>query len=144
MKTIKKDIILACDAKKVWEMITEKSKYELWTKAFSPSSTFTGNMALGAEIKFEDGTGNGLIAKITTFSPNEAIAFTFIGEIIDGKRIESSQFLETIESYQLEEQEKGTRFSIQSMMPEMYYDEMSAMWDAALQDLAKYIETAKN
>ena len=81
MRKLTKEVLLTCDAKKVWQILTKKANYEYWTQVFSPKSTYEGTLELGETLRFLDGEWYGLEAIVTVFRSYSQLVFTFIGEI---------------------------------------------------------------
>lgn len=131
MKHIKKEFLLHCAPQKAWQLIVDRSKYELWAAAFQEGSTYSGEMKLNETISFVDETGNGLVSKVVVFEPEKEIKFAFSGEITDGKYVEVPEIAEMLEHYLFEPVGNQTKMLVDVVMDDEYYDLMNDLWDKA-------------
>ncbi|MGX7264287.1 SRPBCC family protein [Enterococcus crotali] len=131
MKHIKKEFLLNCTPAKAWQLVVDRSKYEIWAAAFQAGSTYSGEMKLNETISFVDETGNGLVSKVVIFEPEKEIKFAFLGEITDGKYVEVPEFTEMLEHYLFEPVGNQTKMLVDVAMDDEYYEMMNDLWDKA-------------
>ena len=133
MRKLTKDVLLTCDAKKVWGILTKKDNYEYWTQVFSPKSTYEGVMELGEILRFLDGEGYGLEAIVTVFRPYSQLVFTFTGEISKtGVKALDSEPKHT-ETYELIAKGDQTKLLVTADVDNTYYNMMDEMWDRGIE-----------
>lgn len=137
MKHIKKEFMLNCKPDKAWQLIIDRSKYDIWAAAFQEGSTYIGEMGLNETVSFVDESGNGLVAKVVVFEPEKEIKFSFLGEITDGKYAEVPEFTDWLEHYLFEPVGNQTKMLVDVVMDDQYYDMMNNLWDIAGIELVK-------
>lgn len=137
MKHIKKEFLLNCAPKKAWQLVVDRSKYELWAAVFQEGSTYSGEMKLNETISFVDESGNGLVSKVVVFEPEKEIKFAFLGEITDSKYVEVPGFAEMLEHYLFEPVGNQTKMLVDVVMDDEYYNMMNDLWDKAGSELIK-------
>ncbi|OJG92711.1 hypothetical protein RV15_GL002656 [Enterococcus silesiacus] len=131
MKHIKKEFLLNCTPEKAWQLVVDRSKYEKWAAAFQEGSTYSGEMKLNETVSFVDESGNGLVAKVVIFEPEQEIKFAFLGEVTDGQYVEVPEFAEMLEHYFFEPVGNQTKMLVDVVMDDEYYEMMNDLWDKA-------------
>ena len=86
MKTLSFSSSIKAPVATVWSTMLDHPTYEQWTAAFSEGSTYTGSRDQGAEIRFVDPSGQGMIAEIAENRLHSFISIHHLGELqIDPK-----------------------------------------------------------
>lgn len=129
---------------KVWHVLWDDATYPEWTSAFSEGSHAETDWKEGSKIKFLDGKGSGMVSEITTLRPNEYMAFTHKGEIIDGVEDTTSDKVKSwqgaLETYTLEENNGVTNLTVTVDIDEEFCEMFKEMFPKALQKLKELSE----
>jgi len=138
IKLIRNSVSINAPKEKVWELLTTTEYTEDWYTEFCPGGVNNKvDWKQGGRAVFTDNTGFGMIGKIKTWKPNEALVFEFDGQIKDGKEDFDSPEAKSLkgaqERYKLTEQNGQTRLDIEADMNAEYFDMMSDAWERALQ-----------
>ena len=125
---------------KVWETLWEDASYRKWTSVFSPTSYAETDWKEGSKVRFLDGSGSGMVARIEANRPNEFMSFKHLGEIKDGvEDIESEkvkQWAGGLENYHLREASRdATELLVEIDLNEEFKDMFSKMFPKALEQV---------
>lgn len=120
-------------------------KYKIWTKAFSPNSSYIGSWTEGSEITFVDKDRGGTVAHIDKLKPYDQVTATHIATLTaDGVRETTGEFTEkwigTKETYRLEESDGKTVFKVEMQTDPAFEGMFEGSWPQALKDLKKLAE----
>ena len=148
-ETLHFEIVIHAPVQKVWDTMLGPETYKEWTKVFEPTSYYEGSWEKGSQIKFLGGDGSGMLSEIAENIPHKFISIRHLGEVRGGVEDTTSpqvqQWLPAYENYTFEEQEVGTKLSVdmemesspQSVaMKEMF----EGMWPKALESLKQLCE----
>lgn len=137
---------------KVWDTMLEQDTYQLWTKAFDPSSRYVGSWDKGSEIKFiGDSNGetgeSGMYARIQENRLHEYLSIEHIGMIQNGVIDTTSDAVKAwtpaFENYTFNEVDGGTELLIDIDVNDEYKVMFEDMWPKALDLLKELVEGAK-
>ena len=141
MNTLKFQTQINAPKDRVWNALWDPANYREWTRAFSDSSHFDGELKQGKEIDFLDGDNNGMYARVETLKPNEEMAFRHVGEIRAGQRQDpSTEWGNNLESYSLSEVNGRTTLDVSVDAPDEYAAQMNDMFPKALANLKALAE----
>lgn len=148
MEKVHFDIDIKAPADKVFDSIVNKKKYEEWTAAFNPTSTFEGGWEKGDKILFvgtsKEGKKEGMVAKIRENIPNKQISIQHIGMLNDGQEVtegpEIEKWVNALEEYFLEEKNGGTHFKVAIDVSPDFKDYFEKTWPKALSKLKEVSE----
>lgn len=128
-------IILNNNVEYVFDKLFEKTIYEEWSKVFSTGSRMSGLLAIGEEIGFYDGDGNGMIATVSKYEINKVVEFRYLAELMDGKRTpyeDDSNF----ERYTFTNlQDQMVMLDIELNIPDEYRDLFEELWEKAIVEI---------
>lgn len=143
MKKLHYTITINAPRKHVYKVMLEKPTYNEWTTAFSEHSDYEGAWDQGSQIKFVDGSGNGMISEIAENKPNEYVSIHHLGEIQDGKEKRYDP-ADGYENYTLEDADGGTKVTVEMVnLPDEYEGMFNEMWPKALDKLKEIAEASK-
>ena len=149
MKKIQKSIMIDAPREVVWASIININKFQLWSAAFTPTSTFVGGWQQGQSIQFlmkdEQGQTQGMLAEIVASDHLRHITIHHIGlvsgDVVDYDSDEAKKWVPAYEIYDLESLSPGvTRFSVNVEVNEDYLEDMADAWSDALQLLKEVCE----
>ncbi len=149
MKKLKLEVLINAPAEKVWDAVVNVRKYEKWTAAFNPTSTFEGGWNKGDTIRFigtnEQGKKEGMISEIAESRYPEFISIKHRGMILDGVEDTTSEEVKkwtpAYENYTLERVgPEQTLFKLSLDTPEEWEDMMKDMWPKAFKLLKEVSE----
>ena len=83
-KTLHFETLIDAPKETVWDTMLQSPTYEAWTTEFCEGSHFKGSWDEGAEIRFLDPNGNGMISVIEKNVPYEFVSIKHIGVIQNG------------------------------------------------------------
>ena len=141
MQKILKTLFINAPREKVWNTMLDHSSYSEWTKAFNPSSSFTGSWEEGSSIKFlgvnpETGEQGGMSSKIVANRLHEFVSIEHMAEIRNGaeglEEVKNSEWAGAHENYTFEDKDGGTLLTIELDVTEKEKAMMGDMWDTAL------------
>lgn len=150
MPKINESIQINATAKKVWNAVTDKDNYKVWTEPFSPGSYFEGNWEEGSKILFlapdsESGLNSGLVSVIVENRPFTFISIKHIGEVNKGVEDTTSEQVQAwapfFENYIFEEKNGVTTFTVDMETTDEYHSQMLSMWQSALLKLKEVAES---
>ena len=81
MQTLHYTVTITAPVSKVRDTMINHPTYEQWTSAFSEWSTYVWSRDQGADIKFIDPAGQGMIAKVAVNKLHEYISIQHLWEI---------------------------------------------------------------
>lgn len=119
---------------RVRSLMLNHPSYEMWTKAFSEWSTYTGSREQWSEIRFHDETWQGMIAKIAESRLHEYVSIQHLWEI--GKDNQTTMYEKTsFENYTFTDiGGDATKVDVEmTAMPDEWVDMFNVMWPKALE-----------
>lgn len=137
-QTINQKMEINAPAEKVWQVLWNKDSYKKWAEVFMPGSHYTGDLKAGGRIQFLDPDNNGMESDVESVTKNREITFHHLFELEAGK--EGRNLGNMREKYLLREQDGVTTLSVNSDMPEEYFNEMDASMTKALQTIKELAE----
>jgi uncharacterized protein YndB with AHSA1/START domain len=144
MPKIKKTIEINASKEKVWEVLTEDRYTKIWYAEFHEGSHAITDWKVGSKAVFTDGSGNGIIAKITKNDPTEILSMEYSGMLINGKEDYESEMACGVaggsETYIMLEKEGVTTLDVEADMNDEMYDMMSGLWEKAFAKLKELAE----
>ena len=122
---------------KVWNALWEDRNYRNWTSAFSPESRVeTDNWKKGSKVRFTDGKGSGMLARIAENKANEFMSFEHYGQVIEGvEDTESEKVKEWAgahENYTLQENNGKTELIVDMDVSDQWKEYFDKTWPVAL------------
>ena len=152
MEKLNYKITIDAPREKVWEVLWGDSSYTQWTIFFSPSSNVVNpetsmpetDWKKGSKILFTDGSGSGMVAKISDNIPNEYMSFTHLGEIKDGVEDLTSEKVKgwagAKENYRLKDLGGKTELEVDVDTAAEYAEMFKGMWPKALDKVKELSE----
>lgn len=152
MEKIYHSIHINAPREKVWDTMFDKETYREWTKPFNPSSSFEGSMEgsweEGSEIRFigktEEGKEEGMYSRIQENRKHEYLSIEHLGMIVDGKvdteSEEVKKWTPAFENYTFEDENGGTKVSVDMDIAQEYKEQFEKMWAEALNKLKELAE----
>lgn len=136
MKTIQKTKQINAPKEKVWNVLLEDAYNRIWMAEFMEGSHAKTDWIVGHKVRFLDNNDNGLVGRIITKQPYEAIEMEYDGEVKNGQDDLDSDMARQMkgsrENYYLSEENGVTTLKIESDMDDNWIEMMSAAWDRAL------------
>lgn len=148
LDTLKFNIAINADVKKVWQTMLEAKTYLIWAKEFHPSSHYEGSWQKGAEIKFlafdDKGKTQGMFSMISECDQYQYISIKHIGFIADGKIDTTSEAVKkwtpSFENYTFTSENGTTHLKVEMQTPSDYKAMFEEMWPRALGVLKQLCE----
>jgi len=141
MKTIKKEIEISAPREKVWAVLLDETYNSDWYSIFSEGTTAKSDWIEGHKISFTNKTGSGIVGKIARKKPYEKLQFVYDGMIVNGTEDYDSPMAKSVigieETYRLSDKNGNTLLEISCDMVDEHFDEMSRLWEAALQRISE-------
>jgi uncharacterized protein YndB with AHSA1/START domain len=130
---------------KVWNALWDLQNYREWTKPFSADShAETDNWKKGTDVKFGDGKGNGMVARVIDNRPNEYMSFEHYGEIKDGVVDTESERVKSWagahENYTLKGENGSTELVVDLDMNDEWKGFFDEAWPKALDKVKELAE----
>ena len=139
MKTIQKTKMINAPKDKVWNVLLEDTYNRIWMSEFMEGSHAQTDWIVGHKVRFLDNDNNGLLGRIVTKQPYDAIEVEYEGAVANGEDDLDSEMAQAMkgarENYYLSEENGVTTLKIESEMGDDYFDMMSAAWDKALEKI---------
>lgn len=133
---INKSIDIDASKEKVWNVLTIDEMTRSWYTAFNMGSYAETDWKQGSKVVFKDGTGNGMIGRITASVPGKIISTEFTGMLVNGVEDYESEDAKNIkgykETYHISGEGNKSTLSIEQKTSDEYGDMMQTMWDKAL------------
>ena len=138
MEKLNFSILINAPAEKVWDTLWQPYYYESWTRAFAEGSTVqTDNWKEGSKVIFGDGTGSGMVSRVSVNRPAAFMSFTHLGTIIDGVEDTQSEKVSAwagaTENYTLTAENGKTRLDIEMDISTDFKAYMEKTWPVALE-----------
>lgn len=139
METQTYEITINAPRETVWEILWGEGTYPEWTSPFSPDSQVkTDNWQEGSNVRFIDGSGQGMVAEIARNIPNAFMSFRHIGIIgVDGKEDFESEDVKAwagaMENYTLESENGRTHLTVVIDVEDSYKEMFDEAFPKALQ-----------
>ncbi len=141
MKTIKKTKTIPVTKEKVWTALLEDDFTKNWYSEFGEGMRSETDWIIDHPVRFMDAQDNGMVGRVVTKQPYDLIEIAYEGIIKNGEEDRESDDAKRMagakETYRLEEQDGQTVLTIEADMDEQYFDEMSAVWERALDKIAE-------
>jgi uncharacterized protein YndB with AHSA1/START domain len=142
--TIKKTIEISSSREKVYEVLISDKYIPVWYEAFSKGSRAETDWKVGSKAVFTDDGVSGLVGRIVVNDPNKEISIEYDGLLANGKEEYESEMAKNFkgarETYRLSGDNGTTRLDVECDMGDEYADQMSAMWENALQKIRELSE----
>jgi hypothetical protein len=139
MKTIHKTKQINATKDKVWNVLLEDEYNRIWMSEFMEGAHAKTDWIVGHKVRFLDNDNNGLIGRIITKQPYDAIEIEYDGAVKNGEDDLESEMAKAMkgshENYYLSEENGVTTLKIESDMDENHIEMMSAAWDKALEKI---------
>jgi uncharacterized protein YndB with AHSA1/START domain len=142
--TIKKSIEISAPREKVYEVLLDDKYISKWYEAFSKGSRAETDWKVGSKAIFTDDGLSGLVGRVIVNDPNKEISVEYDGLLANGKEDYESEMAKNFkgarETYRLSDVNGKTRLDIECDMGDEYADQMSAMWEIALEKIRELSE----
>ena len=130
---------------KVWNALWDLDNYRTWTKPFNEASNVeTDGWKKGSDVKFTDGKGSGMLARVAENRPNEFMSFEHYGMLQDGVVDTESEkvkaFAGSHENYLLKGENGDTELVVEMDLSEEWKDYFDKTWPVALQKVKELAE----
>lgn len=139
MKKIEKTKEINAPKEKVWNVLLEDAYNRIWMAEFMEGSHAKTDWIVGHKVRFLDKNDNGIVGRILTKQPYEAIEMEYDGEVKDGEDDFDSEMGKAMkgarENYYLSESNGVTTLKVEVDMGEEWMDMMSVAWDKALEKI---------
>jgi len=144
MRTIRQTVSIQAPPERVWETLFSEATYPVWTAHFSPGSRAETDWQEGSRVAFTDESGSGLFGRIVRSERPAELEIEYDGILMNGEQDTESDdalmFRGSHERYVLAEDEGATTLEISCDMSDEYYDDMSAAWTKALDEVKRLAE----
>jgi len=145
MTTLHFDIHIQAPRERVWRHMLHSPGYEDWTSAFCAGSTFKGSWDAGAQIRFVDPSGCGMVAEIAEHRPAQYLSIRHLGFIRDGDEDTTSEAVRAwapcYENYTFTDEAGGTRLRVDLDLFGDFEGYMTDTWPKALARLQQLCES---
>ncbi len=130
---------------KVWNALWDLDNYRNWTKPFNEASNVeTDGWKKGSDVKFTDGTGNGMLARVADNRPNEFMSFEHYGMIQDGVIDTESEKVKSWagshENYLLKNENGNTELVVEMDLSDEWKEYFDKTWPVALEKVKELAE----
>lgn len=136
MKLIEKTAQINAPKDKVWNVLLEDEYQRIWMAEFMDGSHAETDWIEGHKVRFLDNDGNGIVGRIVTKRPYEALEMEYDGEVKNGEDDLDSEMAKQMkgatENYYLSEDNGVTTLKVEVNMDAKWYDMMMPLWDKAL------------
>ena len=143
-KTLHFETLIDALKETVWDIMLQSPTYEVWTSEFCEGSHFEGSWDEGAELRFLDPNGNGMISVIKENIPYEFISIKHIGIINDGMADSDSeqarQWAPAYENYRFSDEGGITALHVDMEVTPDFEQMMVDTWPRALEKLKTLCE----
>lgn len=136
LRPMRYTITIEALVERVFQAFHDPGGYRRWTSAFCEGSYYEGRWEEGARLRFLSPSGDGMVAEIAAFRPNEYISIRHLGCIVQGVEDTESEAVRAwapaYENYTFQAVPEGTRLIVDQDVLEEYLDYMSKVWPQAL------------
>ena len=105
--------MIAAPVDVVFQTFHNPEGYRYWTSAFCEGSYYEGLWEQGGRVRFLSPSGDGMVADIAAFRPNEYISLRHLGWIVNGVEDTESEAVRAwapaFENYTFQSVPEGTR-----------------------------------
>jgi uncharacterized protein YndB with AHSA1/START domain len=145
MEHLKYEIEIGASAKKVWEIMLQKSTYKQWVAKSWPDSSYEGKWEKGEKIKFIGPDGSGTLAELVEVKPYEKILMRHIALLgPNGVEDRTSQlatgWVGITEEYKFSERGGTTTLTVFIKTSPEWRKMFDDGWPTALQELKRITE----
>ncbi len=149
MQKIIEKIIISATKEAIWDTITNRNKYQLWTEVFSVGSYFEGGWNKGDTIRFlaanKKGKLDGMISEIAESENHKFISIRHLGYIYDGIEDTTSDEIKlwapSYENYTIQEIDaQHCQFTVEMDSTDDYYVMFLELWPKALMKIKEISE----
>jgi uncharacterized protein YndB with AHSA1/START domain len=134
----KKEFRITIDAprEKVWNVITGKDTYPIWTAVFMEGSQVETDWKKGSKALFLDGNGSGMVSEIAENIPNEFLSIRHLGMVKNGQEDTTSdevkEWAGACENYTLTEKDGRTEWLTEMDVTEDFANYFDETWPQAM------------
>ncbi|MFC6267815.1 SRPBCC family protein [Frigoriflavimonas asaccharolytica] len=140
MKKLEFTIEINASKEKIWEALWKAENYAEWTRAFCEGSHIKGDLVAGNTIQFLDANNDGMFAIVTEMIPNEKMYFTHLGEVKAGESGDKIYEDESIENYDIVENDGKSDLTITINAPVEYLQFFTNYFPTAVQNIKNIAE----
>lgn len=144
-KTLHFEVTIDAPRREVWHSMLDSPGYEAWTSEFSPGSYFDGSWDQGAQIRFMDPSGSGVVSVIERNEPYSFISIRHMGMLRNGVEDldsdEVRQWVPAHENYRFSDAGSGTRLQVEMDVTPEFEEHMQQAWPRALAKLKGLCES---
>ena len=145
-ETIRKSIGIGASKEKVWQVLFDEKYLPIWYAEFSLGARVEGTWRVGSKVVFTDISGGGLVGKVVVNRPCTKLSVEYLGLMVTGEEDYESENARAVrgghELYRLEEQEGTVLLSVETDMPQEFFNSMALAWEKALQKIRYLAEAA--
>lgn len=144
MRKLEFSITINASPEKVWDIITGKDTYGVWTKPLSEESSVVTDWKKGSKALFLDGKGNGMVSEIAESIPGKFLSIHHLGEVRNGVEdpttYQGGEWGDALENYTLQGVDGKTVWLVNMDMTEEYEQYMNDTWPLALAKVKELAE----
>lgn len=142
--TINKTVKIDAPKERVWEVLLSPKLVNTWVSEFSEGSHVEADWNVGGTVLYKDRDGNGLKARVTDNRPNQLLKVVHEGilnhSVEDTESDDLPKWRGCGEAYLLLEKGRVTTLSIESEVPEEYFEPFKPLWDKSLEKIRELAE----
>lgn len=144
MEKLQFKTVIDAPREKVWNVLWGDATYGQWTSAFSETSRVETDWKPGSKVLFLDGSGMGMVSRISENRAPEYMSFEHLGEVKDGVEDTESdrvkQWAGAHENYTLRNAGGKTELMIDMDITDEFKDMFEKMWPKALANVKQLAE----
>lgn len=142
--TINKSIDISAPKESVWEVLFSPKFINIWSSEFSEGTHVEGYWKLGGTVFFKDKNGDGLKGRVIDNQYCSLLRVEFVGVLKNGVEDPENEELDMwkgcVDAYILTEKDGVTVLSIESEVPEKYFEPFKKPWDRSLRKIKQLSE----
>lgn len=142
--SINKSIDISAPKESVWEVLFSPKSINTWSSEFSEGSRVEGDWELGGTVFFKDKNGEGLKGRVIEKESERLLSVEFVGVLKNGVEDPENEELDMwkgcVDAYILTEKDGVTVLTIESVVPEKYFEPFKKLWDRALRKIRQIAE----
>ena len=129
-------ITINAPREKVWNVITGKDTYPIWTAVFTEGSDVETDWKKGSKALFMDGKGSGMVSEIAENIPNEFLSIRHLGFVKNGIEDTTSdevkEWAGACENYTLTEKGGKTEWLTEMDVTDEFANYFDETWPQAM------------